>query len=54
MTEREKQIYKSGRKNPNGYKKTAFIFKIKYNKKTLATVKCPKLCGQYKKAPNGR
>ena len=38
MTEREKQIYKSGRKNPNGYKKTAFIFKIKYNKKILAIV----------------
>ncbi len=35
MTEREKQIYKSGRKNPNGYKKTPFIFRIKYNKKIL-------------------
>ena len=36
MTEREKQIYKSGRKNPNGYKNTPFIFTIKYNKKILA------------------
>ena len=35
MTEREKQIYKSGRKNPNGYKKTPFIITIKYNKKIL-------------------
>lgn len=38
MTEREKQIYKSGRKNPDGYKKTPFIFNIKYNKKILVTI----------------
>lgn len=37
MTERENQIYKSGRKNPNGYKKTPFIFNLKLNKKILRT-----------------
>ncbi len=38
MTEREKQIYKSGRKNPNGYKKIPFIFNIKNNKKILRII----------------
>ena len=36
MTKREKQIYKSGRKNPDGYHKTPIIFRFKYNKKILA------------------
>ena len=35
MTEKERQLYKSGRKNPNGFKRTPLIFRIKYNKKIL-------------------
>ena len=35
MTKREKQLYKSGRKNINGYKKKPILFRIKYNKKFL-------------------
>ncbi len=37
MTKREKQIYKSGRKNPDGYHKIPIILRIKYNKKIFAT-----------------
>ena len=35
MTKREKQLYKSGRKNPDGFSKTPLILRIKYNKKFL-------------------
>ncbi len=39
MTKKERKIYKSGRKNPNGYNsKTPIILRIKYNKKVAAVV----------------
>ncbi len=37
MTKKERQLYKRGRKNPDGYKKIPTIFKIKYKKKILVT-----------------
>ena len=39
MTKKEEQLYKSGRKNPNGYNiNTPIIFRIKYNKKIVSVV----------------
>ncbi len=38
MTKKEKQLYKSGRKNPDGYIKIPIIFRIKYNKKIVVLI----------------